>query len=157
MFQYLHAIWWLEMAKNILDTACCVNHWNFSAHDLNIYMCMDGRPHIGANGVSWLPWKNGWKIKKRKHAKKSSFLNGVWGKWYEWWLIGHADAYSFIQMYFRMHHFVVSLKKFSMPQVARGHWPPKENPADALVCMYTENNVFWAVNLRASCISASVI
>ena len=22
-------------------------------------------------------WKNGWKIKKRKHAKKSSFLNGV--------------------------------------------------------------------------------
>ena len=35
-----------------------------------------GRPHIGANGVSWPPWKNEWKIKKRKHAKKSSFLNG---------------------------------------------------------------------------------
>jgi len=33
-----------------------------------------GRPHRGANGVSWPPWKNGWKIKKRKHAKKSSFL-----------------------------------------------------------------------------------
>ena len=31
-----------------------------------------GRPHIGANGVT--PWKNGWKIKKQKHAKKSSFL-----------------------------------------------------------------------------------
>jgi len=24
-------------------------------------------------------WKNGWKIKKRKHAKKSSFLNEGWG------------------------------------------------------------------------------
>jgi len=40
---------------------------------------MHGRPHIWANGVSWPPWKNGWKIKKRKHAKKSSFLNGGWG------------------------------------------------------------------------------
>ena len=29
-----------------------------------------GRPHMGANGVSWPPWKNGWKIKKRNHAKK---------------------------------------------------------------------------------------
>jgi len=47
-----------------------------------------GRPHIGANGVSWPPWKNEWKIKKRKHAKKSSFLNGGGSevKWDEWWL-----------------------------------------------------------------------
>jgi len=30
-----------------------------------------GRPHIGANGVKW---KNGWKIKKQKHAKKCRFL-----------------------------------------------------------------------------------
>ena len=33
-----------------------------------------GRPHIAANGVNWPPRKYGWKIKKRKHAKKSSFL-----------------------------------------------------------------------------------
>ena len=33
-----------------------------------------GRPHIWASGVSWPPWKNGWKIKKRKRATKSSFL-----------------------------------------------------------------------------------
>jgi len=33
----------------------------------------NGRPHIEANGVSWPPWKNGWKIKKRKHAKSSVF------------------------------------------------------------------------------------
>ena len=72
------------------------------------------RPHIGANGVSWYPWKNGWKIKKRKHAKKSSFLNG-WGGDRE-----RRYADHIIQIYFRMHHFVV---KFSSPQAARGHWP----------------------------------
>ena len=38
------------------------------------YQNRHGRPHIWANGVSWPPWKNGWKIKKRKRAKKSSFL-----------------------------------------------------------------------------------
>jgi len=32
-----------------------------------------GRPHIGANGVSWPPWKNVRKIKKRKHAKRTVF------------------------------------------------------------------------------------
>jgi len=31
-----------------------------------------GRPHIRANGVSRHP-KNGYKIKKRKHAKKDQF------------------------------------------------------------------------------------
>jgi len=36
-----------------------------------------GRPHIGANGASWPPWKNGWKIKKRNMQNKSSFLN-IW-------------------------------------------------------------------------------
>ena len=30
-----------------------------------------GRPHIAANGVSWPSWKNRWKIKKRKHAKRA--------------------------------------------------------------------------------------
>ena len=81
-----------------------------------------GRPHIGANGVSWPPWKNGWKIKKRKHAKKSTFLHGWWGgvKW----------SPHIFQMYFRMHHFVVIFSKFSSPQAARGHWPPNQNPAD---------------------------
>ena len=32
-----------------------------------------GRPHIGANAVSWPPWKNGWKMKRRKHAKRAVF------------------------------------------------------------------------------------
>ena len=69
-------------------------------------------------GVSWPPWKNGWKIKKRKHAKKQG------GRRY-------ADR-IFIQIYFRMHHFVVKFSKFFSPQAARGHWPPNQNPADAL-------------------------
>ena len=32
------------------------------------FRCLHG--HIGAVWVSWPPWKDGWKIKKRKHAKK---------------------------------------------------------------------------------------
>jgi len=88
-----------------------------------------GRPHIGANGVCWPPWKNGWKIKNRKRAKKQFSELG--------WSEGicrerrYAD-HMFIQIYFRMHHFVVKFSKFSSPQATRGHWPPNQNPADAL-------------------------
>ena len=32
----------------------------------------------------------------------------------------YAD-HTFIQIYFRMHHFVVKCSKFSSPQAARGH------------------------------------
>ena len=41
----------------------------------------------------------------------------------------YAD-HTFIQIYFRMHHFVVKFSKFSSPQAARGRWPPNQNPAD---------------------------
>jgi len=42
----------------------------------------------------------------------------------------YAD-HVFIQMYFRMHHFVVKFSKFSSPQAARGGVdPPNQNPAD---------------------------
>ena len=43
----------------------------------------------------------------------------------------YAD-HIFIQMYFRMHHFVVKFSKFSSPQAARGHWLPNQNLAEAL-------------------------
>ena len=89
-----------------------------------------GRPHIGANGVgvSWPPRrKNWWKIKKRKHARKTSFLCSCYilrairaGRCRE---RRYADN-IFIQIYFRMHHFVVKFSKFSSPQAARGQWPP---------------------------------
>ena len=92
-----------------------------------------GRPHTGANGVSWPPLENGWKIKKRKHAKESNVLCLCYilrairaGSCRE---RRYAD-HIFIQIYFRMHHFVVKFSKFSSPQAARGHWPPNENPAD---------------------------
>ena len=98
----------------------------YCGHSLVSYIvARHGRPHIGANGVSWPPWKNGWKINKRKHAKKSSFpylcyiLRAIRaGRYRE---RRYAD-HIFIQIYFRMHHFVV---KFSSPQAARGHWPPQ--------------------------------
>jgi len=52
------------------------------------------------------PWKNGWKIKKRKHAKKSSFLCSCYilrairgGRCRE---RRYAD-HIFVQIYFRMH------------------------------------------------------
>ena len=63
--------------------------------------------------------ENGWKIKRRKHAKKSSFL-------YLYCILRairagrcrerrYADL-IFIQIYSRMHHFVVKFSKFSSPQ-----------------------------------------
>ena len=69
----------------------------------------------------------------RKHAKKSSFICLC----YILRAIGagrcrerrYAD-HIFIQIYFRMHHFVVKFSKFSSPQAAREHWPPNQNPAD---------------------------
>jgi len=41
----------------------------------------------------------------------------------------YAD-HIFIQIYFRMHHFVGKFFKFSSPHEARGHLPPNQNPAD---------------------------
>ena len=65
------------------------------------------------------------KLKSENMQKKSSFLCLCYilrairaGKCRE---RRYAD-HIFIQIYFRMHHFVV---KFSSPQAARGHWPQK--------------------------------
>ena len=89
--------------------------------------------HRGKLGQLTPPWKNGWKIKKRKHAKKSSFLCLCYifranraGRCREGRYAGHI----FIQIYFTMHCFVVNFSQFSSPQAARGHWPPNQNPAD---------------------------
>jgi len=90
-------------------------------------------PTWGQMGSADAPGKMDKKIKKRKHAKKSSFLC-VWyilrairaGRCRE---RRYAD-HIFIQIYFRMHYFVVKFSKCSSPQAARGHWPPNQNPAD---------------------------
>ena len=44
----------------------------------------------------------------------------------------YAD-HIFIQIYFRMHHFVVKYSKKFSPQAARGIDPPSQNPADPLI------------------------
>jgi len=57
-----------------------------------------------------------------------------------------------IQIYFRMHHFVV---KFSLPQAARGHWPPNQNPADFPASSYSkttrilEGGTIWVLGHSA--------
>ena len=73
------------------------------------------------------PVENGRKIKKRKHAKKISFLCLCYilraigaGRCRERCYADHI----FIQINFRMRHFVVKFSKFSSPQEARGHWLP---------------------------------
>jgi len=83
------------------------------------------RPHVRVKG-STDPLENVWKIRKRKHAKNSSFLCLCYilrairtGRCRE---RRYAD-HIFIQIYFRMHHCVVKFSKFSSRQAARGHWP----------------------------------
>jgi len=75
-------------------------------------------------GSADLPGKKDEKIKKQNHAKNSSFLRLCYilratraGRCRE---RRYADR-IFIQIYFRMHHFVVKFSKFSSPQAARGH------------------------------------
>jgi len=91
--------------------------------------------HRGKWGQLTPPWKmdKGWKIKRQKHARNSSFLCLCYilrairaGRCRE---RRYAD-HIFIQLYFRMHHFVVNFSKFSSSQAARAHWPPNQNTAD---------------------------
>ena len=116
----------------------CVCNATSVTHSVARVVGDHGRLHIGANGVSWPPWKNGWKIKNAKTYKKSSFLCLCYilrairaGRCRE---RRYAD-HIFIQIYSTMHHFVVKFKKTISPQAARGHcpWPPNQNPADVPV------------------------
>jgi len=51
---------------------------------------------------------------KSDNMQKELFSEWVWGE-------QRCADHIFIQMYFRMHHFVVRSLKFSSPQAARGH------------------------------------
>ena len=83
-------------------------------------------------GLADPPGKMDEKLQSVNMQKKTSFLNvgGVGGE-------GrcrerrYAD-HIFIQIYFRMHHFVAKFSKLSSPQTATGHCPPNQNPADAV-------------------------
>ena len=77
--------------------------------------CRHGRPHIGANEVSWPPGEIDEKLNSENMQKKSSFLCLCYiltaikaGRCRE---RRYAD-HIFIQIYFRMHHFVVKFSKF---------------------------------------------
>ena len=110
-----------ERRRSCFLTVICCILWTQSS----LIHCRS--PWASAHRGKWgqlTPLENGWKISKRKHAKKSSFpylcyiLRAIRaGRYRE---RRYAD-HIFIQIYFRMHHFVV---KFSSPQAARGHWPP---------------------------------
>jgi len=103
------------------------------------------------------PWKNGWKNKKRKHAKKQFsmfmlYFESNQGRQVQrtalWW-----PHFFQIYRYFRMHHFVVKFSKFSSPQAARGRWPPNQNPADVPVVTIT----FSFFQVTANILQSSVI
>ena len=111
-----------------------------------------GRPHIGANGVSWPPGKMDEKFKKRKHAKRAVFWMGV-GRTALCWPHIYSDI---------VHNapFRSQIFKISSPQAARGHWPPNQNPADALAPRYvlynSPNTIRWdllTLNCKSSCVA----
>ena len=89
-------------------------------------------PHTGANGVSWPPWKMDEKLKSENSQKRAVFYVYVifWEQSGQAGVENGAMLTTFIQIYFRMHHFVVKFSKLSSPQAARGQWPPNQNPAD---------------------------
>ena len=118
----------LRGSQKFLSPTSCTSPITFQGSDDITHATM---------GVRWPPWKKGWKIKKRKHAKNSSFLclcyilRAVFYVYVIFWeQSGQAGVENgamltilFIQIYFRMHHFVVKFSKFSSPQTAREHWP----------------------------------
>jgi len=73
-----------------------------------------GRPHIGANGVSWPPGKMDEKLKSENMQKRAVFyvcyiLRAIRvGRCRE----RHYSYQIFIQIYFRTHHFIVVFKIF---------------------------------------------
>jgi len=70
---------------------------------LVLNMFRHGRPHIGANGVSWPHEKMDEKLKSENMQKRPVFWmeGGVGVKWYEWWLVGQADNdYNYVYVIF---------------------------------------------------------
>jgi len=74
------------------------------------YAYRHGCPHIGANEDK--------KMDEKLKSENVQNLRAITaGRRRE----RRCAYHIFIQMYFRMHHFVVKFLKFSFPQAARGH------------------------------------
>jgi len=99
----------------------------------SVYQCrgyVGGTPSVHGRPHKWgqlTPWKNGRKIKKRKRAKKTSFLCSCYilraikaGRCRERRYVDHI----FIQIYFRMHHFVVKFFKIFFASGGKGALTP---------------------------------
>ena len=70
----------------------------------------------------------GWNAATGRNTEKWPLTSAAWasayrGKWGQLTPPWKIDIFIFIQIHFRMHHFVVRFSKFSSPQAARGHWP----------------------------------
>ena len=95
---------------------------------------LHGRPYIGANGVSWPPWKNGWKIKKRKHAKKRAlfYVHVIF-----WEQSGQAGVENGAMLTTYLFRYTLectisqsNFQNFLRLRRQRGIDPPSQNPAD---------------------------
>jgi len=93
------------------------------------------------------------KIKKRKLAKMSSFLCLCYilraimaGRCRQWRYADHI----FIQIYFRMHHFVVKLFEIFFASGGKGHWPPNQNPADVPGCHWCSTHLKYVATLHSN-------
>jgi len=109
---------WVRVSSQVLPCAYCpmaspaMGHW-------------PGRPHIGANGVSWPPLEKWIKKLKSENTQKEQFLyfcahNYVYVIFWE--QSGQAGVENGAMLttfrytlYFRMHHFVVKFLKIYTP------------------------------------------
>ena len=96
------------------------NNAKINTYKHSLWLCVicrdnrqHGRPHIGANGVSWPPKKMNEKLKSKNMQKRAGTCRER----------PYGD-HIFIPIYFRMHHFIVKFSKFSSPQATRGIDPP---------------------------------
>jgi len=79
------------------------------------------------------PWKNGWKIIKRiKHAKRAVFYVYVifWEQSGQAGVENGAMRTTYLVRYTSECTILQSNFQKKLPQAARGHWPPNQNPAD---------------------------
>jgi len=114
-----------------------------------VRLAMHGRPHIGANGVSWPPWKYGWKTGENMQKEQFSewwgggeviWVMTGWSSW--WWLLLLLLLIITLLREYLSSYFL----SFLCLGRQRGIDPPNQNPADALVLMVSQCTKFEVSN-----------